>query len=74
MLLPGKRVKIDRWIHGRLCVVRLTVDAVIPDFEPREPCLEPQTIKFLDDIQRQADAGAVEALEEVGDVYVRKSA
>ncbi|HVS73149.1 MAG TPA: hypothetical protein VHQ47_17980 [Phycisphaerae bacterium] len=74
MNLPGKRVKIERWIHARPCVVRVEVDAIIPDEDPAEPCLEPQTIRYLDDLQIKADRGLVHELAQYGDVYVRQSA
>lgn len=72
--IPGKRVRIPKWVHGRLCVVRVEADAVIPDADPSEPCLEPATLRWLDDLQRLADAGDVEALAQFGDVFVRRSA
>jgi hypothetical protein len=37
MALKGKRTKIERWIHARPCVVRVEVDAIIPDADPSEP-------------------------------------
>lgn len=73
-MLPGKSIQINRWIHGRLCVVCVKVDAIIPDADPSQPYLEPATIKRLDEIQAKADAGDVGWLERVGQVYVRKSA
>ena len=74
MAINGKRVKVTKWIHGRQCVVRVEADAVIPDADPSEPCLEPATLKRLDELQRLADAGDVESLAKAGDVYVRRSA
>lgn len=74
MTLQGKRVRIKRWIHATPCVVRVEVEAVIPDADPTEPCLEPETIHYLDEIQRQADLGMIRELAKVGEVYVRQSA
>ena len=74
MTLKGKRIKVDRWIHARACVVRVTVDAIVPAADPSEPCLEPQTLQFLDDIQSKADRFMIDELAMIGDVYVRKSA
>ena len=74
MALQGKRIKIDRWIHAVDCVVRVEVDAVIPDADPSEPCLEPPVLRFLDDLQAKADRGLVGELAKFGDVYVRRSA
>jgi hypothetical protein len=74
MVLKGKKVQIERWIHARQCVVRLNVDAIVPDADPSEPCLEPNTLQFLDEVQRKADAGLIDELSKIGDVYVRRSA
>lgn len=72
--IPGKRIRVTKWIHGRLCVVRVETDAIVPDADPSEPCLEPATVKWLDELQRLADAGDVGSLEKHGEVFVRRSA
>jgi hypothetical protein len=74
MALQGRRTKVDRWIHASACVVRVQVEAIILDADPSEPCLEPQTIRFLDELQSKADRGLINELASVGDVYVRRSA
>lgn len=74
MLIPGKRIKLKKWIHGRLCVVHVEVDAIIPDADPSEPCLEPATVRWLDELQRLADGGDAESLARAGEVYVKRSA
>jgi hypothetical protein len=72
--LQGKRIKIEQWIHASACVVRVEADAIIPEAESTEPCLEPHTLRFLDELQHKADRGLVNELALVGDVYVRRSA
>ena len=74
MVLKGRKIRIERWIHSTTCAVRVEVDAVIPDADPSEPCLEPPTLRFLDDLQTKADQGQIAELEKFGDVYVRRSA
>jgi hypothetical protein len=74
MEISGERTKIVEWIQGDNFVVRVEVDAIIPDFDPSEPCLEPATIKFLDDVQEKANRGLINELKKVGEVYVRQSA
>jgi hypothetical protein len=69
-----RRVKVTKWIHGRQCVVRVLVDAIVPAADPSEPCLEPATLVWLDELQVLADAGDVDELEKHGDVYIRRSA
>jgi hypothetical protein len=73
-MVPGKRITLTKWIHGRQCVVSVQVDALIPDADPTEPCLEPHTVRWLDELQGLADRGDVDALAKVGQVYVRKTA
>ena len=72
--IAGKPTRVSKWVHGRLCVVRVEADAIIPDAEPSEPCLEPATLRWLDQLQEWADAGKVEELAKVGDVFVRRTA
>lgn len=74
MALQGRRTKIERWIHAEPCVVRVDVEAIIPDADPSEPCLEPHIIRYLDELQDKADRGLVSELARVGDVYIRQSA
>lgn len=78
MKLQGKRIKVTEWFEGRAgfgpFAVRIEAEAVIPDFDPSEPCFEPPTLRMLDEVQRLADAGDVDALAKLGEVYVRRSA
>jgi hypothetical protein len=73
-MIQGKRVKVPQWIHGTQCVVRVEVEAVIPDADPSEPCFEPPAVKWMDDLQQLADAGDADALAQFGEVFVRRSA
>lgn len=74
MSVPGQRVRLQRWIHTEACVVRVEVEAVIPDADPSEPCLEPPTVQWLREVHERAAAGDVAWLERVGTVYVRQAA
>lgn len=74
MALAGTRIKLHKWIHTGQVAVRVLVEAVIPDEDPSEPCLEPPALRFLDDVQRLTNAGDVDALAKIGEVYVRRSA
>jgi hypothetical protein len=74
MAIKGKRIKVPRWIHAGPCVVRVEVEAVIPESDPSEPCLEPDVVRWLDEIHALAVAGRVDELAKIGDVYVRRSA
>lgn len=74
MKIPGRRIKLQKWIHAGSIVVRVEVEGVIPDAAPGEPCLEPATLRFLDEVQRLATASDFESLAKVGEVFVRRSA
>ena len=74
MKFDGKRVSKVRWVHAGPCVVRVEVEAVVPTDDPSEPCYEPATVEFLREVHERAEAGDVEWLKNVGDVYVRLSA
>lgn len=74
MNVQGRRVTLSRWIHAGSCVVQVQVEGIIPDEDASEPCLEPQTLRWLDHLQELADAGHVNELEKHGVVYVRRSA
>lgn len=71
---PGRRVSVPRWVYAGPCVVRVEVEAVVPDEDPTEPCLEPATVRYLDELQKLAEAGAFDELAKHGEVYVRRSA
>jgi hypothetical protein len=72
--LPGQRVRIPRWVFGDRYVVQVEVEAVVPDDDPSEPCLDPATLRYLDQIQQWINAGQVDELEKAGAVYTRQSA
>ena len=74
MAIAGRKTKVERWIHSSSCAVRVEVEAIIPDADPTEVCLEPKTIRFLDDLQGKADQGLIKELAKAGDAYVRQTA
>lgn len=77
-MIKGKRIKVPQLIEGRSVagpfIVRVEVEAVIPDADPREPCFEPAVLRLLDEWQQMAEAGRIDELAKVGDVFVRRSA
>ncbi|MCL2640289.1 MAG: hypothetical protein FWD53_05545 [Phycisphaerales bacterium] len=63
-----------QWIQGDNFVVRVVVDAIIPDFDPSELCYEPEAIRFMDDVQEKANRGLIAELKKVGEVYIKQTA
>ena len=71
---PGRRIRIPRWVFGDRCVVRVEVEAVIPDADPSEPCLEPSTLRCLDQVQQWINTGQDAQLDAAGTVYINRPA
>lgn len=74
MNIAGERLTIVQWIEGKTCVVRLEVEAVIPEEDPSEPCFEPEALTLMDEVQELADRDQIDALAKFGQVYIRKPA
>jgi len=70
MKIEGRRIKKMRLIRAGRLIVQVEVDAVIPDADPSEPCYEPDVVEFIREVHERADAGDIEWLKTVGDVYV----
>lgn len=67
--LAEKREKRKRWVQRGLYAVEVEVEVVYPEDDPSEACLEPQTIRWLDEIARRAEQGDLEYLRSVGRVF-----
>ena len=70
----GERIRLSKWIRGDTFVVGVTVEGVLPIDDPSQPCLEPDTTRFLDHLQDLADARNFAELEKHGTIYMRRSA
>jgi hypothetical protein len=64
-----KREKRKRWVQRGDLAVEVEVEVVYPADDPSEPCLEPATVRLLDEIARRAERGDVKYLRTVGRVY-----
>ena len=49
--------------------VEVEVEVIYPADDPTEPCLEPATVRRLDEIARRAAQGDVAYLRKVGRVF-----
>ncbi len=67
--MEERREKRKRWIQRGRYAVEVEVEVVYPNDDPSEPCLEPDTVRWLDEIARRAELGDVEYLRTVGRVF-----
>ncbi len=70
MRVEGERVKRVRLIQTERYVVAVEVEAVIPEDDPSEPCYEPETIRFLQEVSERASMGDEAWLRQHGKLYV----
>ena len=71
---PTRTQRITQWVAGGSYAVAVEVEAIFPPDDPSEPCLTPQTVRFLEELAERAEAGDVDALRQAGTVYTRMSA
>jgi hypothetical protein len=64
-----RREKRKRWVQRGQYAVEVEVDVVYPEDDPTEPCLEPATVRWLDEIARRAEQGDEAYLRSVGRVF-----
>jgi len=59
--------KRKRWVQRGQYAVE--VEVVYPDDDPSEACLEPNTVRWLDEVARRAEQGDIAFLRTVGRVF-----
>ena len=67
--MSERREKRKRWIQRGQYAVEVEIEVVFPDDDPSEPCLEPDTVRWLDEIARKAAEGDVAYLQRAGRVF-----
>ena len=67
--MSERREKRKRWVQRGQYAVEVEVEVVFPVDDPSEPCLEPQTVRWLDEIAQKAQQGDVDYLRRVGRVF-----
>jgi hypothetical protein len=67
--MSDRREKRTRWVKRGQFAVEVEIDVVYPTEDPSEPCLEPSTVRMLDEIARRAEAGDIKYLQTKGRVY-----
>jgi len=67
--MSERREKRKRWVQRGQYAVEVEVEVLFPDEAPDEATLEPQTVRWLDEVARKAAAGDVAYLRKVGRVF-----
>jgi hypothetical protein len=67
--MQERRETRKRWIQRGQYAVEVEVDVVYPEDDPSEACLEPATVRWLDEVARRAEAGDLEYLRSAGRVF-----
>jgi hypothetical protein len=67
--MAEQREKRKRWVQRGEFAVEVEVEVVYPADAPWEPCLEPATIRWLDEVARKAEEGDVEFLRRAGRLF-----
>jgi hypothetical protein len=62
-----RREKRKRWVQRGQYAVE--VELVYPADRPAEACLEPNTVRWLDEVARHAEAGDLELLRNAGRLF-----
>lgn len=67
--MSERRERRKRWVRRGQYAVEVEIDVIFPEESPSDPCLEPATVRWLDEVARRAEAGDVGYLRSVGRVY-----
>ncbi len=67
--MSDRRETRKRWVQRGRFAVEVDVEVIYPEDDPSEPCLEPDSIRKLDEIARRAEQGDLEYLQTVGRVF-----
>ena len=67
--MKERREKRKRWVQRGQYAVEVEVEVIFPVDDPSEPCLEPATVRWLDEIARKAEAGDIKYLRKLGRVF-----
>jgi hypothetical protein len=67
--MTERHEKRKRWVQRGRYAVEVEVEVVYPADDRSEPCLEPATVRQLDEIAQRAEQGDVAYLRTVGRVF-----
>jgi hypothetical protein len=63
--------RIRKWVGGGDYVVGVEVEVEYPIDAPLEPCLRPETVRYLEELADSVRRGDLAALQRAGTVYER---
>lgn len=66
---PDRRDRRKRWVQRGRYAVEVEIEVIYPADDTSEPCLEPATVRLLDEVARRAEAGDIAFLESAGRVF-----
>jgi hypothetical protein len=67
--MSERREKRKRWVQRGDYAVEVEVEVVYPADGASEACLEPATVRWLDEVARKAEEGDIEFLHRAGRVF-----
>ena len=67
--MQDRREKRKRWVQRGQFAVEVEVEVVYPTDDPSEACLEPATIRWLDEVAQRAAQGDIDYLRKAGRVF-----
>ena len=67
--MNDRREKRKHWIQRGPYAVEVEVEVVYPEDDPSEACLEPATIRWLDEVARKAEEGDIAYLQKAGRLF-----
>ena len=67
--MADRREKRKRWVQRGQYAVEVEVEVVYPEDDPSEPCLEPATLRWLEEVASKAEEGDVRYLQEAGRLF-----
>ena len=67
--MVDRRETRKRWVQRGQYAVEVEIEVVYPEDDQTEPCLEPATVRWLDEVGRKAEEGDVEYLQKIGRLF-----
>jgi hypothetical protein len=68
-VMSDRREKRKHWVQSGDYAIEVEIEFVYPAEDPSEPCIEPATAHWLDEIERRAKEGDIAYLRKVGRVF-----